>query len=158
MWNKEVTAKYGVPKNTTSFEEGQNVKRQKLCGVSHESIDHAVFKWYLNIRNQNVPLSGAINQEKASVYAKEPNLTNIKASDGCLRRWKERRNITFKTFSGKSSSIIPKLVINWKQMSLPTLLSNNDLRDIFNADEFELFYKCMKNKTNLNRKSVQREI
>ena len=34
-----------------------------------------------------------------------------------------------------------------KETSLPTLLSNYDLKDIYNADEFGLFYKCMTNET-----------
>ena len=32
-------------------------------------------------------------------------------------------------------------------MSLPTLLSNYELKDIYNADEFGLFYECLPNKT-----------
>ena len=34
-----------------------------------------------------------------------------------------------------------------KETSLPTLLSNYDLKDIYNADKFGLFYKCMTKKT-----------
>ena len=40
------------------------------------------------MRSQNVPLPGAIIQEKASIYAKELNIENFKASDGWLHRWK----------------------------------------------------------------------
>ena len=39
------------------------------------------------------------------------------------------------------------MVNAWKETSLPTLLSNYDLKDIYNTDEFELFYKCMTKKT-----------
>ena len=73
--NKDVAAKYGVPKNTLStwveskeklfaaLEKGNNVKRQNL-----RTRD---IKWFLSLRSQNVPLSGAIIQEKAGQYAKE---------------------------------------------------------------------------------------
>ena len=60
----------------SSLEEGQNVKQQKLRGAAHEALDQAAFKWFLNIRSQNVPLSGAIIQEKARSYAKELNPLN----------------------------------------------------------------------------------
>ena len=39
-------------------------------------------------------------QEKAVIFAKELNTENFQASDGWLRRWKERNNISFKTFRG----------------------------------------------------------
>ena len=98
MPNKDVATKYGVPKNTistwiknkdkifSSLEKGQNVKHRKLRAGAHEALDAAVFKWFLNMRSQNVPLSGSIIQEKASIYAKELNQENFKASDGWLRR------------------------------------------------------------------------
>ena len=73
--NKDVATKYGVPKNTistwiknkdkilSSLEKGQNVKRRKLGAGAHEVLDAAVFKWFLNMQSQNVPLSGGIIQE-----------------------------------------------------------------------------------------------
>ena len=62
-----------------SLEKGQNVKRQKLRPRAHEVSDAAVFERFLNMRSQNVPLSGAIIQEKASIYVIE---LNIETSDG----------------------------------------------------------------------------
>ena len=64
--NKDVAAKYGVPRNTLSIwvkskeklfaalEKEKNVKRQKLL-----TLDTAVFKWFLSLRIKNVPLTGA---------------------------------------------------------------------------------------------------
>ena len=49
-------------------------------------------------------------QEKAVVSAKELNTENFQASDGWLRRWKERNNISFKTVSRDSKSITPEMV------------------------------------------------
>ena len=39
------------------------------------------------------------------------------------------------------------MVNTWKEISLPTLLSNYDLKDIYNGDKFGLFYKCMTSTT-----------
>ena len=39
------------------------------------------------------------------------------------------------------------MVNAWKETSLPTILSNYDLKDIYSAEEFGLFYKCMTDKT-----------
>ena len=39
------------------------------------------------------------------------------------------------------------MVSPWKETSLPTLLSNHDLKDIYNADEFGLFYQMHSEKS-----------
>ena len=39
------------------------------------------------------------------------------------------------------------MVNAWSEKSLPTFLSNYDLKEICNADEFGPFYKCLPNKT-----------
>ena len=35
------------------------------------------------------------------------------------------------------------MVAGWWETSLPTLLSNYELKNIYNADEFGLFYQCL---------------
>ena len=35
----------------------------------------------------------------------------------------------------------------WNETTLPTLLSNCNLEDMFNTDEFGLFYQCLPSKT-----------
>ena len=161
--NKDVAAKYDVPTNTLStwvkgeeklfaaLEKGNNVKRQKLRTWNHETLETTVFKWFLSLRSQNVPLSGAIIQEKASQYVKELSIENFKASDGWLRRWKERNNVTFKTISGESNSVTPEMVNAWSETSLPTLVYNYDLKDIYNADDSQTKH------TNSSQKSAQVE-
>ena len=69
------------------------------------------------------------------------------ASDGWLRRWKERNNISFKTVSGESKSVTPEMVNAWSETSLAILLSNYDLKDSYNADEIGRFYQYLPNKT-----------
>ena len=119
---KDVAAKYNVPKNTLStwvknkeklfdaLKKGTNVKRQKLESCNHELVGQAIFNWFLNMRSQNVPLSASMIQEKAVIFANELNTENCQASDGWLRRWKERNNISFKTVSAESKSITPEMV------------------------------------------------
>ena len=130
-----------------ALKKGTNVKRQKLKSDNHELVDQAIFNWFLNMQSQNVPLSASMIQEKAVICAKELNTENFQASDGWLRGWKERNNISFKAVSGESKSVTPEMVNAWSETSLPTLLSNYDLKDIYNADEFGLFYQCLPNKT-----------
>ena len=76
-------------------------------------------------------LSGRNNSRKVSSYAKELNKENFKASDGWLHRWKERKNITFKNIFGESNPVTTEMVHACKETSLPTLLSNYDLKNIY---------------------------
>ena len=47
----------------------------------------------------------------------------------------------------RRGNITPEMVNAWSETSLPTLLSNYDLKDIYNADELGLFYQSLLNKT-----------
>ena len=49
-------------KNFAALEKGNNVKRQKIRTGDDETLETAVFKWFLSLRSQNVPLSGGIIQ------------------------------------------------------------------------------------------------
>ena len=46
-------------------------------------------------------------------------------------------------------SVTNEMITSWNETTLPTLLSNYELKlkDVFNADEFALFYQCLPNKT-----------
>ena len=73
------------------------------------------------------------------VFVKELNTEDFKASNGWLRRWKERNNISFEAVCGESKSVTPEMVNAWLETSLQTALSSNyDLKDIYNADEFRI--------------------
>ena len=58
-----------------------------------------------------------------------------------------RNGISLKTISGESSAVTNEMIAPWNETTLPTLLSNYKLENIFNADEFGLFYQCLPNKT-----------
>ena len=47
----------------------------------------------MNEREQNVPIVGHINREKALDFAIELNITDFKASEGWLGCWKNRHNV-----------------------------------------------------------------
>lgn len=51
------------------------------------------------MESQNIQLTEPTIQEKAATFE------NVQALDGWIRRWKERKNITFKTLSGESNSV-----------------------------------------------------
>ena len=149
-----VACKYNnVPNNTLStwiknkdkiiqsYRECGNVKRRRVRYSPNENLDKAVYKWLLAVRSKNAVVNTLILKEKSSIFAKAFGITDFVPSDGWITRWKRRFNISFKKISGEGASCTPEMVSPWKETSLPTLLSNYDLKDIYNADEFGLFYQ-----------------
>ena len=101
----------------------------------------------MSARSNNIPVSGLVLQEKATDFAKTLGIADFKASNGWIDRWKTRNNVTFKTVSGEAKSCTPEMTAHWKETHLPTILSRYKLKDIFNADEFGLFFQALPNKT-----------
>ena len=54
-------------------------------------------------------------------------------------------NVSFKTVSGESNACTDEMVAPWEQTTLPTILSKYDLNQIYNANEFGLFYRTQPN-------------
>ena len=155
-----IAEKYGVPPSTltywvknkediiSSYESGKyGAKRQKISSGKHDQIDKAVYKWFMNARERNVPISGHILSEKALEFAKQLNVTDFKASEGWLDRWKNRNNVVHRAISGEEKSCTPEMTASWEQTHLPTILSRYELKDIYNADEFGLFYQQLPTST-----------
>ena len=58
-----------------------------------------------------------------------------------------RDGISFKTISGEMSAVTEEMTVPWNETTLPTLLSNYKLGNVFNADDFGLFYQYLPTKT-----------
>ena len=58
-----------------------------------------------------------------------------------------RYGLSFKTLTGESKFVVEEMTATWKDQYLPIILSGYPLKDIFNADEFGLFYQTLSSKT-----------
>ena len=58
-----------------------------------------------------------------------------------------RHGITFKEVSGQSEKVTKEMTASWEETTLPTKLAGYQLKDIFNADEFGLFYEALPSKS-----------
>ncbi|KAL4153277.1 hypothetical protein QTP88_001110 [Uroleucon formosanum] len=102
--------------------------------------------WFTQCRQNNIPVSGPILKEKSKLFATNLGITNFQASEGWLEKFKKRHDLTFKKVCGESASFDPCISQDWKN-ELINLLVDYDDRDIFNADEPGLFYKCLPDRT-----------
>ena len=130
-----------------AYEEGSHQRQLRLKGSTHDNLDKALFKWFVKVRDQGIPVGGPLLKEKAKKYAEELGIQDFKASNGWFDRWKTRHGVTFKTVSGEAKSCTADMTASWEETTLPTLLTNYELRDIYNADEFGLFYKALPSKS-----------
>ena len=108
LTKKNVAEKFSVLQNTltywikykediiSKYEPGQfGAKGKKLIVGEYDSVDKAVYKWFMNARERNVPVGGHMIRKKALGFAKELNITDFKASEGSLDPWKNRHSNCF---------------------------------------------------------------
>lgn len=93
---KEAASKYNVALNTIStwlknkekiinaVTKGKNPKTKNLKGGSYDKLDQPLYKYFLNVRSQNIPVSGPMLKEKAMAYERKLQIANFKESDGWL--------------------------------------------------------------------------
>ena len=55
-------------------------KRQKLSVGKHDAVDKAVYKWFMNARERNIPTGGHIIRGESLDVVKELCITDFKVS------------------------------------------------------------------------------
>ena len=103
--------------------------------------------WLLVVRNRDAAVSALVFKTKATEFAEKLNVENFKASHGWLDRWKKQFNMSFKTVSGESNACTDEMIAPWEQTTLPTILYKYYINQIFNAEEFGLFFCAQPNKS-----------
>ena len=126
------------------WEAGENRSRKttKLRQSTHVSIDEQVWDWFVDARRRNIPVTGKLIQEKALLISMKEQLEDFQASDGWLRRWKDRHNVHLSCLSGERADISEETVNDWKKR-LPHLCEGYQAENIFNADETGLYYRAL---------------
>ncbi|XP_064477015.1 tigger transposable element-derived protein 6-like [Ornithodoros turicata] len=99
------------------------------------------------MRARNVPLSGAVVQQKAKVRSSKAKCEDFKASAGWLQRFKGRHCIVGKVIAGEGASADFSGANSWLEDKLLHILARYESRDIYNADETGLFFKMLLNRT-----------
>ncbi|XP_039967465.1 tigger transposable element-derived protein 6-like [Bactrocera tryoni] len=120
-------------------------KRQKL--PEYPELEKRVLTWFLQCRESNtIPVGGNLLKEKAKVYAAKLGLTQFNASNGWLDNFKKRNNVSFKKVCGESAAVDDEVCVQWRE-NIQKLIENYEPKNIFNADETGLFYKCLSDRT-----------
>ncbi|XP_054734760.1 tigger transposable element-derived protein 4-like [Anastrepha obliqua] len=115
--------------------------------TTYVNVDKAVLEWFKSARTRNLPISGGLLKEKALEFSQKLEQPNFKASTGWLDNWKRRSGICHKKACGESNDVSEEDCMKWQRDVLPHLLEGYQARDVFNADETGLFFKCLPDNT-----------
>lgn len=120
-------------------------KRTKIC--KFDDVDTKVWQWFMSARSANLAISGPLIQEKAITVANELGLTDFKASNGWLEKFRKRHNVTFGAVSGEGASVDQATVDDWKARLTQHLKDYPDPKDRYNLDETGLVLRGLPDKT-----------
>lgn len=150
---KKVEERYNVPLSTLSTilkakdtiicavnDSGRSTERKRVKAATYVDVEKAVFTWFIDMRAKNIPLSGAVLQQKALDFV-------FKASSGWLQRFKERNSIFGKVVSGESAEANAVGAADWLRERMPGILARFDRANIYNADETALLYRLLPKRT-----------
>lgn len=75
------------------------------------------------------------------------NVEKFTASAGWLQRFKRRFGLSWKCLSGDATAADQSVALDWIENTFMPLMSRYEEKDVYNADETGLFFKCLPNKT-----------
>lgn len=119
---------------------------KRLRTEKFPDINEALLEWFKTARTKNIPISGALMQEKALEIADAIGVKDFQASNGWLEKFRTRNNIVFRALCGEAADVDDSVCEDWVTR-LPLLLAGYADQDIFNMDETGLFFRALPNKS-----------
>ena len=107
------------------FVENAPDKRKRFNSGKFCDLNKLIYKWFVQARAKNVPLSGPIIQEKALNIAEELHISDFKASNGWLDSFKDWYGIGFYRVSGESADVDSEIADKFKER-LPEITAKYD--------------------------------
>jgi hypothetical protein len=94
-----------------------------------------------------LPINSLLLKEKANQIAKNLKIVDFNFSNGFIDRFKKRNAVEFQIIHGVSDGVPEEISNDWINKKLPQLIKDYEPNDIFNGDEFGLFWRILPNKT-----------
>lgn len=138
----DVAASYSIPRSTLSMivknkanVRSNAVKRPGATGArrvhtaAYEDMKAAVYKWFMDVRSQNIPISGPITEQKVKDFTFIMNRLEFKGSSGWLQRFKECHTIVGQVITGENhaaevcTSELKRIGVTSRQDTIPVTYS-----------------------------------
>ena len=153
---KEFAVKCGIPETTlASILKKEEVLKERIASGMHqvqskqlkvspfEDVNKALQTWFNQMLSQRYQVSGPRLTLQAKKFASSLGYPDFTASSGWLSNFKKRLGLTSRFIKGESGSVDITQVVDWKEGALKEILEEFQPRDIYNADETGLFWKCL---------------
>ncbi|XP_064479113.1 tigger transposable element-derived protein 6-like [Ornithodoros turicata] len=122
--------------------------RKRIRAANFEDVDKAVLKWFLEVRSQNIPVTGPMLCAMAKDFSVIFGVGDqFKGTQGLLRAFRARHDIVSKGLAGEEKSTPQDVAIGWREKELKKVLLEYEPDDIFNADQTALFFKLLPERT-----------
>ncbi|XP_049520395.1 tigger transposable element-derived protein 4-like [Dermacentor silvarum] len=128
-------------------EKSTGSRQKNVSQGTYPKLEEALLVWLKSTVASKVPVSGGLLKQKAEMMALQMNIEGFKVSDGWLRNFKKRFDLSFKKLCGESAAVDLSVVANYRSEKLQSLLQEYSPDDTFNCDETGLFLKLMPEKT-----------
>ena len=130
--------------------------RKTIKKSKFEEIDIGLKNFVSNASSQGLQVSTSVLQEKARELAiKSGAGSDFKASSGYISNFK-KRNLLIPTEDENDESVDNSIILNWDQQ-LRNLIKDFEPKNVFNADEFALFWNVQPNSINQCEKNQSKE-
>ena len=148
FFNVKADVVYRALSQRNQIAEAPSTKITKIKQVEFPELDDGILAWFRQTRSENLPVDRPLLKAKALELADASGITEFKASEGWLSKFKFWHNIIFKSVQGETGDVIPADTEIWRNEILPKLLKQYKPNDIFyNVDECWLFYQLLPDRT-----------
>ena len=86
-----------------SNETPNHAKRKR--SFKYSDVNQAVWDWYIMCRNSNIPVSGSMLQEEATLIAEKLETADFVASNGWLEKFKQKYRVCNKMVAGEAGDV-----------------------------------------------------
>ena len=128
--------------------EGTRSLNAKKCCKSHQpDIDQKLIEFVIECNAKGIPLGLALMKEKINQIAIDLNIDVFNCSDSFIYRFNKRHSIKSIVIRGDANGVPIETTNEWIQQKLPLILKDYVPEDIYNGDEFGLFWRLLPNPT-----------
>lgn len=124
-------------------------ERKTLQQPQYEKLDKTLYEWFKLKREEGIPISGPMLQEKAKDFSEKLNIgKDCKFSDGWLSGFKKRHGIRKVDISGEKKSADSESADEYSAFFEDFIKEHNiDLDNVYNADETGVYFRCLPTST-----------